>query len=57
MARTFQDFCSENLAQFGMSMAVSDITCIDHARHQAADEPTGLAGGTGIDEVIGETSQ
>ena len=126
MARTFQDFCAENLAQFGMSMAVSDIpdydtvravmtkilqwtttvddvtwtiirgadlsdglwyagffeswpglyqlykgnsagtyvdtqnnivTCIDHAHHQAADEPTGLAGGTGIDDVIGETSQ
>ncbi|MEO5838025.1 MAG: hypothetical protein ABIQ73_13835 [Acidimicrobiales bacterium] len=124
MARTFQDFCSENLSQFGMSIAPSDIpdyetvlavmtkilrwtetvdeltwgiirgadlsdglwyagffegweglyqlykgntagtyadtqnnivTCIQHAKHQADDEPTGLAGGTGIEDVIGES--
>src|SRR5205085_9118562 len=111
MARTFQDFCSENLTSFNMTMAPSDIpdydtvkavlmkslqwtttvddttwgiirgadladglwyegffegwpglyqlykgnpsgtyvdtqnnivTCVEHARHQAADEPTGL---------------
>ena len=49
MARTFQDFCSDTQNNI--------VTCIDHAHHQAADEPTGLAGGTGIDDVIGETSQ
>jgi len=33
------------------------ITCLEHAKQQADDEPAGLAGGTGINEVVGEGSQ
>jgi hypothetical protein len=33
------------------------ITCLEHAKQQADDEPAGLAGGTGIADVVGESSQ
>ena len=126
MAKTFQDFASENLAGFGFSIAPADIpeyavtvevinglttwansvddrtwgiirgadladglwyegffqqweqlyslfkgnlsgtyidtqknisTCLEHAHLQEQDQPAGLAGGTGIADVVGGDTQ